>query len=100
MMTRSTNNLERLQAWFLSQCDGDWEHSYGIRISTADNPGWIVDIELLETNLEGRGFERLRIERSESDWLIVFSDPEIFRIRCGPNNLEEGLGIFCDWAEA
>ena len=98
-MTKTISNLERLQTWFVSQCDGDWEHSYGISISTADNPGWIVDIELLETNLVGRNFESLRIERSENDWLIVFSGPDMFKIRCGPSNLEEGLGIFCDWAE-
>jgi hypothetical protein len=93
-------NLARLQTWYLSQCDGDWEHSYGIAIATLDNPGWSVDIALEDTSLEERRFEPMRIERSEGDWLFVSRSPEKFKIRCGPNNLEEGLGIFCDWAGA
>ena len=27
-----------LQSWYQSQCDGDWEHEFGIRIETLDNP--------------------------------------------------------------
>jgi hypothetical protein len=42
--------LERLQRWYLGECNGDWEHSYGVRIDTLDNPGWIVTIDLHETN--------------------------------------------------
>ena len=26
--------LKRLQDWYISQCDGDWEHTYGISIAT------------------------------------------------------------------
>ena len=92
-------NLERFQMWYMSQCDEDWEHTYGVRISTIDNPGWSVDIALDETSLEGREFKELRIERSKNDWLFAWSTSNKFNIACGPNNLEEGLGIFCDWAE-
>ena len=93
-------NLERLQTWYLSQCDGDWEHSFGIHISTLDNPGWRVNIHLNETSIEGHEFQELRIERSESDWLFAWKTPKEFNIACGANNLEEGLGMFCDWAGA
>lgn len=92
-------NLARFQAWYLSQCDDDWEHTYGICITTLDNPGWSVDIALEETSLQEKDFESIRSERSKNDWLFVSRTPEKFKIRCGPNNLEEGLGIFCDWAE-
>ncbi|WP_203237204.1 Imm53 family immunity protein [Streptomyces gilvosporeus] len=34
--------LSSLTAWYTSQCDGGWEHEYGIRIETLDNPGWSV----------------------------------------------------------
>lgn len=40
----------RLAAWFAKQCNGDWEHSHGIKISTTDNPGWMVEISLTGTN--------------------------------------------------
>ena len=41
--------LERLQRWYLYRCDGDWEHSFGITIETLDNPGWMVTIDLQDT---------------------------------------------------
>ncbi|MEW1657997.1 Imm53 family immunity protein [Streptomyces sp. NPDC093707] len=37
--------LSSLTAWYTSQCDGDREHEYGIRIETLDNPGWSVEID-------------------------------------------------------
>lgn len=33
-----------LQEWYIQNCDGDWEHCYGIKIGTLDNPGWSIDI--------------------------------------------------------
>lgn len=32
--------LGRLERWYAAQCNGDWEHTYGITIETLDNPGW------------------------------------------------------------
>jgi len=37
-----------LEKWFKSQCDGDWEHECGINITTSDNPGWIVEIDVAD----------------------------------------------------
>jgi hypothetical protein len=34
--------LSRLQAWYFAQCDGEWEHSYGIHIENCDNPGRLL----------------------------------------------------------
>lgn len=30
--------LKWLENWYSSNCDGDWEHLYGITIRTLDNP--------------------------------------------------------------
>jgi len=46
------NALSELQKWYFAQCDGDWEHSYGVRIDTVDNPGWTLEIDLVGTNLD------------------------------------------------
>ncbi len=46
------NALEELQNWYLSECNEDWEHSYGVKIETLDNPGWSVTINLEDTYLE------------------------------------------------
>ena len=32
----------QLSNWFASQCDGEFEHAYGIRIESTDNPGWLI----------------------------------------------------------
>ena len=90
--------VERLQSWFTAQCDGDWEHSFGIRIGTLDNPGWSVDIDLDETELLGREFPPARDDRSENDWVHMFREDSQLKIRCGPSNLAEALSIFCRWA--
>jgi hypothetical protein len=92
-------SLARLQTWYHSQCDEDWEHQFGVHIETLDNPGWSVKIDLNETPLEGKEFETVQIERSDNDWLFVTSTPTLFKIACGPHNLEEGLTMFCNWAD-
>lgn len=49
--------LKQLQVWFASQCDGDWEHANGIEITSCDNRGWWVKIQLQGTALEGVAFQ-------------------------------------------
>lgn len=44
------NVLQWLEVWYSRQCDGDWEHSQVVSITTLDNPGWSVDIFLGELN--------------------------------------------------
>lgn len=91
--------LQRLQEWYACQCDGDWEHQHGVSISTLDNPGWSVDIDITETALAQRPFAAVRTERSEHDWFHAWIDGPNFLIRCGPKNLDEALRLFLDWAE-
>lgn len=95
-----TDVLERLQQWYLRQCDGEWEHGAGVKIATLDNPGWMIDIHLGGTALAEANFERVEENRSDADWIyceVVDSD---FRANCGARNLAETLSIFLDWAES
>jgi hypothetical protein len=46
------NILKWIESWYQSQCDGDWEHEYGVSISNIDNPGWRIKIDLEGTILE------------------------------------------------
>lgn len=57
-----------LESWYKLNCDGDWEHSYGVKIETIDNPGWSVKIDLVNTLLENVHIEYSLIESSETDW--------------------------------
>jgi hypothetical protein len=91
--------FEWLISWFKKHCDGDWEHTYGIKIGTLDNPGWRISISLQETELENKPFQKLKIERSENDWIHCFIENNCFEIACGIMNFEEGLKIFHQWAE-
>ena len=50
--------LDDLQKWYTSNCDGEWQEEYGVEIGTLDNPGWSVTIDLEDTNLEGKDFQR------------------------------------------
>ncbi|HEY0134050.1 MAG TPA: Imm53 family immunity protein, partial [Nannocystis sp.] len=60
-----TDVMRRLQTWYASMCDGDWEHRFGVRITTLDNPGWHVRIDILETGLEIDEFVAVRVDRSD-----------------------------------
>ena len=44
---------------YLTQCDDDWEHSYGVKIDTLANLGWTLKIDLTDTALDGQAFERV-----------------------------------------
>lgn len=35
----------------MTHCDGKWEHGSGISIETLDNPGWLLKVNLVGTNL-------------------------------------------------
>lgn len=68
MMT-SSDMLTWLSEWYLSQCNGDWEHDYGIKIETLDNPGWslTVDIGYPPTEMEEPAPWTL-VEHGKDDW--------------------------------
>jgi hypothetical protein len=93
-----SKEVAALEAWYESNCDGDWEHGWGVTIHTLDNPGWSVDINLAETSLSGKKFGKLQQERTEHDWVHCWVDEEVFKGRGGPRNLSEILGIFSKWS--
>ena len=89
-----------LQAWYVGQCNDDWEHEHGVTISTLDNPGWRCEISLVGTELAGAGeaYERREVHRSEDDWCVTWVDAGKFHAACGPTNLAEALHEFRAWA--
>ncbi len=99
-MTVQVDVLARLQKWYLSQCDGDWEHQYGVEICTVDNPGWRGSINLAETYKEEHVFKRIKIERSEDDWIHAWKENNKFEFACSPENLQGALEIFLNWANS
>jgi len=95
-----SDHLTWLQQWYLEHCDGDWEHSYGVKLETLDNPGWHLSIDVADTELDGREFSELRLERSETDWLHAILVDRKLHVHCGALNLTEAIGVFRRWTEA
>jgi hypothetical protein len=94
------NALAELQQWYASNCNGDWEHSYGIKIETLDNPGWFLRIELEDTNLQNRSFVNIEIENNEEDWYICKVNKNRFEALGDPTKLNKLIEIFLDWAKS
>lgn len=91
--------LTWLQAWYAAQCDGVWEHGYGISIETLDNPGWSLKIGLRGIPIAGTPFVDREVHRGEHDWIVLQLAGEEFRGSCGPLNLGEVIHEFRLWAE-
>lgn len=89
--------LEQLQQWYASNCDGDWEHDWGVRIGTLDNPGWSLDVNLEGTVLEGRAFAEQRVDTTDTDWYLCRVRGNVFEGRGGALNLRDILQAFVLW---
>jgi len=111
------NEIIRLQKWYSSQCNGEWEHGHGISITSCDNPGWWVKIDLRGTALEARLFTPVELNVSAaqedriaggleldmcdrgSDWLLCRVKDKMFDGAGDPDKLQTILKTFLDWAE-
>ena len=81
--------LTWLQGWYVSQCDGTWEHTGGLRIDTLDNPGGRVEVDVGAVVPDFH----LKEERSELDWIACRVEQGRFLGAGGPENLTEILGV-------
>ena len=89
-----------LQSWFAAHCTEDWQHVYGIKIETLDNPGWRVEIDIGETPLEQKPFAEInRNLQDGAGWLHCQVVHRRFVGACVPNHLITVLEIFKAWAE-
>ena len=102
-------NLIWLSQWYLAQCDNGWEHTYGVKIDTLDNPGWSLKIDLTGTELQGRAFQRVAQGEPNCDleewqrtgsWWVARVEDDTFDVACGPLDLSSAIGVFRRWVEA
>ena len=96
-MSNTDNALSQIQHWYKSQCDGDWEHTFGITIDTSDSPGWLVTIDMEDTGIEGCAmstFEQGTYGRE--DWIICKVEDKKFRAAGGPLKLDDILSKFLE----
>jgi hypothetical protein len=88
------SSIEWLESWYRAHCNGDWEHQNGIRITTLDNPGWSLDVDLGETELADRAMPEKLLNRTDIDWVFVEVREGVFHARGGSGNLIELIGLF------
>ncbi|WP_108661544.1 immunity 53 family protein [Acuticoccus kandeliae] len=91
--------LDWLARWYEAQCDGDWEHQQGVSITTLDNPGWALEIDLSGTDCDGRTLDPVAHNHEhEIDWWICRTENNKFLGYAGPFHLRSLLEVFRDWA--
>ena len=90
-------DIETIEKWYYGQCNGDWEHTYGVKIETLDNPGWRVEIAVDDTDLADKPFDAILKDRTENDWIRCKVSDNKFMGHGGPLNLGEILSIFINW---
>jgi hypothetical protein len=95
-----SENLIWLQAWYRKQCDGNWEHSYGIHNGTIDNPGWEVNIDLQNMQYTALARPDEEFELSDDDWMICRIRENKFEGFGDPSKLDAILGRFRKWINA
>jgi hypothetical protein len=89
---------EELQIWYRDQCDGEWEHRYGVVIETLDNPGWLLKIDLAGTRLESKSFAPIEANTREASWVHCKVQEQKFEAACGPTMFSTAIGHFLSWA--
>lgn len=87
--------LQKLQQWYLQHCNNDWEHDFGIKIETLDNPGWSIKIDLQLTALQYVTLE-ISEEKSELDWYYIKAKDSVFQAYCDATKLEFIITYFLE----
>ena len=98
-------SVARLEAWYARQCNGDWEHQYGVKVDTLDNPGWTLDVDLTNTKLEKVPYTPIAENVGPNnhpegdDWVHCRVEHRKWRGAGGPLKLNRLIEEFLSWAE-
>jgi hypothetical protein len=88
-----------LERFYLSYCDGDWEHDFRCRIQTQSEPGWYFEFNLTGTDLEDRGLTRLEDHSGALKNITLRVEDKKFIGSCGPKQLLVLISYFRDFTE-
>jgi len=88
-----------LQQWYIDQCNGEWEHQYGIKFDTLDNPGWYVVIDLNYTKLENKFMGKIIRDNGSKDWIICEVKDKQFVGSGDALKLSEIIKTFQQWVQ-
>lgn len=83
-----------LEKWYKTNCDGEWEHFYGVEMKLLNNK-WSVTIDLEGTSLEEGRFETISLDGFTC---FVERDDFISKFKGYGTNLNQLLTVFKEWA--
>ena len=90
---KDMNNLEWLQWYYFDLCNGDWEHTYGIRIEAVEE-GWTLNIDITDTIFQDFEYNGIKKENYHC-WV----ENRVFKGRGSKNTLDLMIGEFRQWMQ-
>jgi hypothetical protein len=94
------DNLEWLDTWYQNQCDGEWEHSRGMRLESLHERGWQLTIHLVGTSAANTSPQRLNLDTPCGEWIQCSISEDRFQGSGDPRKLEQIIGVFRQWVDA
>jgi hypothetical protein len=88
---KDMDSLEWLQWYYFDLCDGDWEHTYGIRIDAIEE-GWTLSINIGDTTFEDFEYDRVDTKNYHC-WL----ENRVFKGAGDNDTLDSMIGEFRRW---
>ena len=98
--SQTTVDFKDIIEWYQSHCDGNWEHQYGVRLETLDNPGWRLTVDLIHTGLQGKTMAEVREGIAPQNhpvsphWIHCYVSENQFRGACDPTQISRLFKIF------
>lgn len=98
--SETTVDFRDIIEWYRSRCDDSWEHQYGVRLETLDNPGWLLRVDLIHTDLQGSTMTEVREGIAPQDhpvsprWIHCSVSDNQFRGACDPTQVARLFEIF------
>jgi Immunity protein 53 len=94
-----SDNLEWLDRWYQRQCNGEWEHSRGVRLESLTDPGWQLTIDLAGTTAANAAPQRLQLDTLCGEWITCSIVEDRFQGSGDPRKLEQIIGVFRQWVD-
>jgi hypothetical protein len=91
--------LDWIQNWFQENCDGEWEQGSVIQITTLEDPGWEVEIDISTTSITNLELDWILNEVGTHDWYGVKIENQKFSASGDAGKLEFLLNLFREMIE-
>ncbi len=98
-MVERGKNFIWLMYWFWSQCNGDWEHEYGIVLDTTSEGKWKLDISISNSILDGVEFISNDFIANAGNEVECKFDNQSLVVYADTQNIIRVLQSFRAWAE-